>query len=226
MKKIENKRIIKWTILSVFLIILATIIVGYKKIPLNISKSENNKFQIQEEKFEYEVYDKTSSPIKALVKINGKKEIDKIEYFDGTIMYCNNETNIAKDVELDVGINYEVSIFYKDGEKSTKNIYIEADLYEEFNYTGTEQVFCAQVSGYYKLQAYGASGGTGYGNRNPIGLGGYTEGKVYLEKGQQLYIHVGAQGVGQTLTGSYNGGGSSGGDYDHRGGQGRRSYRF
>src|SRR5690606_7865162 len=54
-----------------------------------------------------------------------------------------------------------------------------------FNYKGEPEVFTAPVSGWYKLEAWGAAGGGGSLNQlksSHGGLGGYATGKVYLNK--------------------------------------------
>ena len=77
----------------------------------------------------------------------------------------------------------------------------------EFAYTGSEQIFIAPVTGYYKLEVWGAEGG----RRTSIaGFGGYSVGEVYLKENEKLYVNVG--GVGGVTTGGYNGGGSRVGD--------------
>ncbi len=84
--------------------------------------------------------------------------------------------------------------------------------YEEIGYSGTEQVYTVPTTGTYKLEVWGAQGGSA--NSYLGGYGGYSTGKVNLEKGDKLYINIGGQGtsgingtVGIT-TGGYNGGGS------------------
>ena len=82
----------------------------------------------------------------------------------------------------------------------------------QFNYTGNEQVYTAPSSGYYKLETWGASGGTSNGYHG--GYGAYATGKVYLEAGDKLYINIGGEGesncVSYNCQGGYNGGGQSG----------------
>lgn len=73
-----------------------------------------------------------------------------------------------------------------------------------FDYTGAEQIFTAPVNGYYRLETWGAQGGT---HTTSIGgYGGYSTGIVKLNKGQILYINVG--GTSDSTTGGYNGGGN------------------
>ncbi|MNS94971.1 Glycine rich protein [compost metagenome] len=91
----------------------------------------------------------------------------------------------------------------------------------EYSYEPNVQEYIVQATGYYKIEAWGASGGYGYGNINPYGLGAYVVGNVYLEKGQKLYIYSGEKGKDQTATTSFNGGGAGFyGSLVHKGGQG------
>ena len=86
----------------------------------------------------------------------------------------------------------------------------------QFAYTGTVQTFTAPKSGTYKLEAWGAQGGsfdsTYYG-----GYGGYSTGNINLNSGDKLYIAVGRGGSvcvnGRQSTAceapaSFNGGGA------------------
>ena len=72
---------------------------------------------------------------------------------------------------------------------------------EEFAYTGSEQTYEILVSGYYKLEVWGAQGGGSNG-----GLGGYSTGTMFFKKGQKIYLNVG--GTTSSGTGGYNGGGT------------------
>jgi len=93
-----------------------------------------------------------------------------------------------------------------------------------FTYTGTEQTFTAPVSGYYKLEVWGAQGGAATGGSNggtisfTPGYGGYSVGSTFLNKGEELFIYVGGKGTNNcvssnngsvvTCAGGYNGGGT------------------
>ncbi len=89
------------------------------------------------------------------------------------------------------------------------------ELTHVFNYTGGVQTYTAPETGYFKLEAWGASGG-GSSNQtigSHAGLGGYTSGEIYLTKGQTIQIIVGGQGKLATALGTgggYNGGGNGG----------------
>lgn len=91
-----------------------------------------------------------------------------------------------------------------------RNIEVK-ELDQKFNYNGSEQLYVAQKSGYYKLETWGAQGGTAnstyYG-----GYGGYSVGDIFLEKGKILYINVGGAGscsTGAGVAGGFNGGGAA-----------------
>lgn len=81
----------------------------------------------------------------------------------------------------------------------------------DFNYTGDYQTFIVPKTGVYKLETWGAQGGS-YNETYHGGYGGYSSGYITLKKGDKLYINVGGQGsyIGpyNTGQGGYNGGGS------------------
>jgi len=81
-----------------------------------------------------------------------------------------------------------------------------------YAYTGDYQEFTPTSSGYYKIETWGAEGGTATSSY-PAGKGAYSSGYIYLTEGEKLYIYVGGAGsvtsteVNQTSIGGYNGGG-------------------
>ena len=93
----------------------------------------------------------------------------------------------------------------------------------DFDFTGTEQVFTAPVSGTYKLETWGAQGGDTlmHGKNNMYGgYGSYSLGLVNLEKDERIFLNVGGAGneciayegnptFGIECSGGYNGGGSA-----------------
>jgi uncharacterized repeat protein (TIGR02543 family) len=87
----------------------------------------------------------------------------------------------------------------------------------DFDYTGNIQSFKALASGKYKLEVWGAQGGTvSYNNVTITGsYGGYSTGNVNLNSGDNLYIGVGGTGstssggVGVYKAGGFNGGGGN-----------------
>ncbi len=112
---------------------------------------------------------------------------------------------------------------------------------QRFDYTGGVQEFAIPENGLYKLEVYGASGGTSKSaTGQPVGgNGGYSAGYKFFDKGSKLYICIGGKGetcpepwaqdsgdggfeyIGQTIPGGYNGGGgatSYKNDLDHNNG--------
>jgi hypothetical protein len=123
----------------------------------------------------------------------------------------------------------EINVVSKDGYNTStytiKISYVQNILAKneyKFEYTGDYQEFEAPYTGYYKMECWGAQGGS-YGGTG--GKGAYTSGNVYLTKGQKVYVYVGQTGEGlQTET--YNGGGKSGALYSTRSGGGATDIRL
>ena len=79
-----------------------------------------------------------------------------------------------------------------------------------FDYTGAEQLFKVSRPGIYKLETWGAQGGSIENFRG--GYGGYSSGNIKLSKNSVIYVVIGGMGIGATgsgqdLIGGYNGGG-------------------
>ena len=77
--------------------------------------------------------------------------------------------------------------------------------YKNFAFTGNEQTFVTNTDGYYKLETWGAQGGTA--SIGTGGYGAYSVGIVKLNANQTVYVNVG--GTTTTTTGGYNGGGDA-----------------
>ena len=107
-------------------------------------------------------------------------------------------------------------------ENYSKFIAIYKGKNKTFGYTGGVQTFTATSTGTYNLEAWGASGGDGLNNNQSLtshgGLGGYSSGEIYLNKGQKIYVYVGGKGSYSTTLGT--GGGYNGGGYGGPGGYG------
>lgn len=97
---------------------------------------------------------------------------------------------------------------------------VEKQIIKNFSYTGTIQEFIAPKKGTYKLEVWGAQGGSSEGRTSDMsslrmfygGYGGYSVGEVELEENDKLYIVIGQQpGTGRHVNPSYNGGGGSNG---------------
>lgn len=92
----------------------------------------------------------------------------------------------------------------------------------EFEYTGDYQKFTIPYDGYYNIELWGASGGNSTSTTG--GKGAYSSGKIYMNKGENLYLYLG--GSTTTLTGGYNGGGTGANQYNARGGGGASDVRY
>lgn len=80
-----------------------------------------------------------------------------------------------------------------------------------YGYTGGAQQFTAPVTGSYKMQLFGAGGGTWTSGVTVYGSNG-GQGNVYinLKKGQTIYLAIGGAGRDNQGSRSYNGGGMGG----------------
>lgn len=90
-------------------------------------------------------------------------------------------------------------------------------LNKSFDYSSSVQTLNIIVSGYYKLEAWGAQGGSYNESYAAGGKGGYSVGLIYLNAGDSLYIYTGGKGSFSTSTtysevggGGTNGGGNAG----------------
>lgn len=91
---------------------------------------------------------------------------------------------------------------------------------QNFVYTGSVQAFTVPAKGLYKIELWGAQGGTGYGYSG--GGGGYTVGYKTANKNDTWYICVGGKGSDTNsspqsseliTSGGYNGGANGKGGY-------------
>ena len=88
----------------------------------------------------------------------------------------------------------------------------------DFDYTGSEQEFTVPCNGTYKIETWGAQGGSA--NTTYIGgYGGYAVGDIIVYGNKSLYINVGGAGkvtysMKQVIDGGYNGGGKAIGSAD------------
>ena len=110
------------------------------------------------------------------------------------------------------------SVEYADGETvsfdSSETLYAiwERNVID-FDYTGTVQSFTSVNAGLYRLEAWGAQGGS-YDSTYVGGYGAYATGVISVKAETTLYVVVGGAGVGNelgytgTTLGGYNGGGN------------------
>lgn len=131
--------------------------------------------------------------------------------------YCTVDDIVDNTISLSLR-NGNVVISNMINKNTTCYIYIDIHSceYEEgevvaYSAAPGETTFTPACGGHYKLEVWGAQGGT-YTSGYPGGYGGYSVGVTELEKTDTLYINIGGQGTKQSgseaLDGGYNGGGS------------------
>ena len=116
-------------------------------------------------------------------------DVEKIE--------CSNNAEI--------NWNYDNWGFYviNNIESAVCNIYFDVRTINDYDCINGEQEFTAHRNGLYKLEVWGAEGGS---ISSKGGAGAYSSGYISLNKGDKLYVNVG--GTTEDDTGGYNGGGS------------------
>ena len=163
-------------------------------------------------------------------KINDEVSNEYIaSYFDGE--YQNeipgkDDGYVADKIVCDNGAtatwnNEEWGIDIRNATEKIKcSIYFKYQFEQEFDYTGTEQVFIVPKTGTYKLETWGAQGGSSGNKDDTGGFGGYSTGTILLTTSSKIYVYVGGLGDSGTsgdngteqtgATGGYNGGGRGG----------------
>ena len=134
---------------------------------------------------------------------------------NGSISVASDENDLFEDREQSFGIvttagtpEKALSILVKQKGKT-----YEVGHTFDFGYTGKVQEVTLP-KGKYKLQCWGAQGGTSYATSNGAGSkGGYSEGILTLTEKKTLYVFVGGQGSrgssSSLVNGGWNGGGAS-----------------
>ena len=98
--------------------------------------------------------------------------------------------------------------------RSKCNVYFIDGYSKNFDYTGSVQEFVVPKDGTYKLEVWGAQGGSSILQgviKDVGGQGGYSNGNIHLSKNTTVYVVVGGASAtpkqGQDTAGGYNGGG-------------------
>ena len=184
---------------TILIIVVLFMVIGYAAYNTTINIYGNGK--LAENLSDFKVY-------LSNLKVNGKEV---------------NGINNTKDEFTINDINGDISVdVINDSTEYDTESYLECVKEDEnvgkvwnYDYTGGEQTFTTPVSGTYKLETWGAQGGsineTYYG-----GYGAYSFGNIKISQNNKLYINVGGQGT--VSQGGYNGGGST--DYSGGGGGG------
>ncbi len=133
----------------------------------------------------------------------------------GNIVYDSAIDGIYKEVSLGLRMKNMVIVTLGEGETVIPT--------SNFGYIATSQAYYVPLTGTYKLEVWGAQGGTGtYSSYTATGgKAGYAKGEINLTANETIYIYVGGQGTSGNSTavyaGGYNGGGSG---YQYSGGGG------
>lgn len=133
---------------------------------------------------------------------------DKNELLVSNLLKTNDKKNIK------IKLTYNENQFYKGKIKITTRTYFEQ---QDFDFTGKVETFIVPETGLYKLETWGAQGGsvTNSGLTSTGGYGGYSTGEYFFKRGEKVYVNVGGagtvsnRGVGTTVLGGYNGGGGN-----------------
>lgn len=154
---------------------------------------------------------------------------------DGTMQNITDPRNNTSlgGVNINVYIyarNYDGNNIYAGSIKTNTDVdnCISAANVFTYGFTGDVQVFTAPSSGNYRIEAWGASGGSGAMANETYegGKGAYTAGTITLNQNESLYLYVGGRGtdnleLGDTrklVKGGWNGGGAGGDDsYEQNG---------
>ena len=180
------------------LLILLIMVVGYAATQMKIDIKGNT--TLSENTSDFNVY-------LANLKLNGTE----IEGINGTKDKYEINVPSKGTLEYDVindSTEYDVEAIVECEEKTG------IDTVMDIPYTGKESVFYIQKNGTYKLETWGAQGGSSTIAQG--GYGSYSVGNVLLNKDDKLYINIGGAGLYRkvnqspyTITGGYNGGGTA-----------------
>ena len=185
------------------LVILLIMVVGYAATQMKIDIKGNT--TLSENTSDFNVY-------LANLKLNGT-EIEEINATkDGYEINIPSKGTLEYDVIND-STEYDVEATVECEEETGTN------EVTNFDYTGGEQTFTAPVTGAYKIEIWGAQGGSSHFIYNNDyytkgAYGGFSEGVVNLQRGDSLFIYVGGKGGDATTStggnGGFNGGGTGG----------------
>ncbi|MBP3765829.1 MAG: prepilin-type N-terminal cleavage/methylation domain-containing protein [Bacilli bacterium] len=130
-----------------------------------------------------------------------------------SITYSSTSTTTAT-LYAKITDGYNTTLYNSATVSKIENCSYSANKQWSYGYKGNYQTFTTPCTGNYKIELWGAQGGN---TTATGGKGAYTSGTITLTHSQKLYVYVGGAGssteagVQQTISGGYNGGGSTGG---------------
>ena len=140
-----------------------------------------------------------------------------INYSDGTeveandLLLANSQKYMTVKIQLlDNEDTFNGSLSFNLALKEVNSTDFYIGTIWEYNYVGKEENFIVPYDGEYKIEVWGAQGGS-YNTTYRGGYGAYSTGTISLTSGELLYVNVGGAGKvsgTQTIPSSYNGGGS------------------
>ena len=146
------------------------------------------------------------------------RPVDEMSLYTGT-----TSSNVTKNYRLRMWVDES---YNPQGDGGSLSFKVKVNVYGKsgsnsigtalYGYTGTSQTFTAPQTGTYKIELWGAEGGSGIDSDHTVrkgGTGAYTTGEISLTKGETLYVYVGGKGTDSVLgttsqIGGYNGGGA------------------
>lgn len=153
----------------------------------------------------------------AYVELNKEKNIELKN--TGTTTVTVQELYDSNLLKGDQGVDPKTNMIITTAQDGTMNFYyIDPENVTSFGYTGNVQQFTVPKAGLYKIETWGAQGGSFQISSEIFksGYGAYSGGYINLTENQVLYVVVGRKGdycesndknVQCTSTRSYNGGG-------------------
>lgn len=122
-------------------------------------------------------------------------DLNAIAYDSSAVVTIEGDQLIADDHGV-----IKVTVSAPDSTDTVYTITYQRETIEQdvFSYQGPGRFeFVAPASTWYKVQLWGGQGGQGRTNwtlKQPGGKGSYTEGEIFLEKGQELFLYIGGKG--------------------------------
>ena len=139
-------------------------------------------------------------------------------YLTGLSAVDNSDGDVTNKIACSfvTGTTYSCSVTDSAGNVSLpfRRIVTTVPKVTTLSYTGNKQFYTAYISGYYKIELWGAQG-SGLSPSSLPGLGGYASGVMYITAGDILNVFVGGSPANPAistavLAGGYNGGGAGG----------------
>lgn len=213
-------------LIGIIVILGVLVVIGVPSLLKNLNNNKNKEY----ETFEKNLFLAAESYIQKrqelypnLSKNNGTVIVSINALIDDGLIK-NNMVNPKTDEKIDLsGLIKVINVI--DKEKNTSYYTYEYlpinELLEsqKFAYKEEIQEFTAKKTGFYKLETWGAQGGSVTDNSGKLyegGYGAYASGIVELNANDVLYIFTGGSGKNQNdepsnniITGGYNGGGSA-----------------